>query len=398
MSEEFRLRSIALTAYGPSSLAAIGYGATAAVLPLLARDLGASVHLAATVIGLAALGPLVGSLPAGALVARVGERRALVAAGIVEAAATAATAIVPTLWLFLLTILVSNLAWTVFLLARQGYMIDAVPPALRARALSALGGTHRIGMLIGPLLGAVLIGGWGIRAPFLLAAVTSLAAAGLALTMPDLSALARAEHGDTTLREVLARHRWVLATLGTSVIVISGTRAIRAVLVPLWAEHVGLGAELISVIVAVSVGVEILLFYPAGWIMDHHGRFWVAVTCVGLMSVGFAALALAHGAWAVLAVSVLIGIGNGLGSGVVMTLGADSAPVRGRSQFLGAWRTCGEAGQVGGPLVLAALAAVAPLAAAVVLTGLVTLAGAGWVGYWVHRAAGRPSPPAEPIS
>jgi len=37
-------------------------------------------------------------------------------------------------------------------------------------------------------------------------------------------------------------------------------------------------------------------------------------------------------------VMVLIAVGNGLGSGVVMTIGADTAPTVGRSQYLGGWR------------------------------------------------------------
>jgi hypothetical protein len=41
---------------------------------------------------------------------------------------------------------------------------------------------------------------------------------------------------------------------------------------------------------------------------------------------------------------MLIAAGNGLGSGIVMTLGADTAPTRGRSQYLGAWRLCGDVG------------------------------------------------------
>ena len=44
-----------------------------------------------------------------------------------------------------------------FLIARQGFMIDAVPVGYRARALSALGGSLRVGLLVGPLLGAALI-------------------------------------------------------------------------------------------------------------------------------------------------------------------------------------------------------------------------------------------------
>ncbi|MBK7624672.1 MAG: MFS transporter [Kineosporiaceae bacterium] len=389
VSTDFRLRSIALTAYGPSALAAIGYGATLPVLPLLARHLGASVQLAALMIGLAGLGPLIASLPAGSLVDRIGERRTLVGAGVIDATAMTIMALAGNLPLFMVTALVSNIAWTAFLLARQGYMIDLVPAAHRARALSTLGGVHRIGAVVGPLLGAVLIDRWGIRAPFLLAAVASLAAAALTLTLPDLSAPARAEHAGVRMIEVLGAHRGVLFTLGTSVVVISGTRAVRAALVPLWAEHVGLDAEVISLIVGVSSAIELLLFYPAGWIMDRYGRFWVGWSCVAVMALGFCLLPLAHGAVTVQAVALVIGIGNGLGSGIVMTLGADAAPTRGRSQFLGAWRTCGEVGGVGGPLLLGGLAALAPLATAVVATGVVALVGSGWVGFWVHRAGRR---------
>ena len=39
-----------------------------------------------------------------------------------------------------LAVIFSGMTWTVFLMARQGYLIDAVPLAYRARAMSGLGG------------------------------------------------------------------------------------------------------------------------------------------------------------------------------------------------------------------------------------------------------------------
>jgi len=84
-------------------------------------------------------------------------------------------------------------------------------------------------------------------------------------------------------------------------------------------------------------------------------------------------------------VMVLIAVGNGLGSGIVMTLGADSAPEVGRPQFLGGWRLCGDIGNSGGPLLVSAVAAAAPLAAACLVIGVLGLLGTGWVGYWTHR-------------
>ena len=48
----FRLQSVAVSAYGPTVLEAMGYGAAIPLVPLLARQLGASVGLAAFVAGM----------------------------------------------------------------------------------------------------------------------------------------------------------------------------------------------------------------------------------------------------------------------------------------------------------------------------------------------------------
>ena len=82
---------------------------------------------------------------------------------------------------------------------------------------------------------------------------------------------------------------------------------------------------------------------------------------------------------------VLMAVGNGLGSGIVMTLGADAAPVEGRAQFLGGWRLCGDIGGSGGALLISAVAVAAPLAAACVVMGVAAAAGTVWVGYFTRR-------------
>jgi len=86
--ETFSLRAIAVHAYGPSALSSIGIGAVLPVLALRAKDVGASVQVAALVLALFWVGPLLASLLAGALVDRIGERRALVGAGLIAAAGT----------------------------------------------------------------------------------------------------------------------------------------------------------------------------------------------------------------------------------------------------------------------------------------------------------------------
>lgn len=384
-ASEFRFRDIALAAYGPSIVNAVGHGAVLPVLALRARDLGADVSTAALVVAALGVGSLIASLPAGALIARIGERRALTTVGALDAVAMVFAALTGSVLGLALAVTFSGMTWTVFMMARQGFMIDAVPLAYRARAMSGLGGSMRIGVFIGPLLGAGLIHFGDLTWVFWLAAAMSLASALLARTMPDFGSERRASQAPLSVASVLIAHRRTLLTLGVAVVIISAARSLRIVLLPLWADHVGLAASTTSLIFAIAAAVDMAFFFPGGWLMDNYGRFVVAVPVVATTAVGCLVLPLATTAVGVALVMVLIAVGNGLGSGIVMTIGADTAPVEGRAQFLGGWRLCGDLGGSGGGLLVGAVAAVAPLAVASVAMGAAAAAGTVWVGYFTRR-------------
>jgi MFS family permease len=388
MAGGFRFRDIALPAYGPTLVNSLGHGAMMPVLALRARELGASVAVAALVVALVGVGMLIGSLPAGAVIARIGERRALVIAGVLDAGAMAAAAVTPTVAWLAVAVVASGMMWTVFLIARQGFMIDAVPFELRARALSLLGGSHRVGLFAGPLIGAALISADGIRAVLLLAAALSLAAALLALTMPDLGAERRVvakQEGYASVASVLWRYRREMLTIGVAIAVIGASRSVRTSLMPLWAEHVGISASTTSLIFAVASGVELVMVYPGGWVMDRFGRTVTAVPVVASAALACLLVPLAGTVAAVTAVMILLAVGNGLGSGVVMTMGADTAPVQARAQFLGGMRLFGDIGMTSAPLLLSALTAALPIAAAALVLGGLGTVGTGWVAYWTRR-------------
>jgi MFS family permease len=168
-------------------------------------------------------------------------------------------------------------------------------------------------------------------------------------------------------------------------VILGMSRSLRLSLLPLWAEHVGLSASTTSLIFAGAAALDVAFMWPGGWLMDTRGRMVVAVPVVLSMAVACLLLPLATTVVSVSLVMALIACGNGLGSGIVMTLGADAAPDEGRPQFLGAWRLCGDIGNTGGPLLVGAIAATAPLATACLVVGVLGLAGAGWVGLWTHR-------------
>lgn len=382
---DFRLRDIALAAYGPSVVSAIGHGAVMPILALRTLELGADVPTAALMVALLGIGSLIASLPAGALVARIGERRALTTVGSLDAVAMVFAAVTDSVVSLGLAVVFSGMTWTVFMMARQGYMIDAVPVAYRARAMSGLGGSMRVGVFIGPLVGAGLIHVGGLTWVFWLAAAMSLASALLARSMPDFGSERRASTEHLSVTSVLIAHRRTLLTVGVAVIVISASRSLRTVLLPLWAEHVGLAASTTSLIFAAAALVDIAFFFPGGWLMDSYGRFVVAVPVVATTAAGCLLLPMATTAVTISAVMMLMAMGNGLGSGIVMTLGADTAPVDGRAQYLGGWRLCGDIGVSGGVLLVGAVAAVAPLATACLVMSAAAALGTAWVGYFTRQ-------------
>jgi MFS family permease len=389
----FTLRQIALPAFAPSLLFGLGEGAILPVIALTVRDLGGSVALAALIVTLIGIGSLLTNIPASIITARYGERWAIVGAGVWGALAMLLCMAVPSLWTFALGIFMVGMSAAVFGLARQSYLAEAVPIEFRARALSTLGGVMRIGLFVGPFLAAGVIHRVGLAGAYGVGVVAMLLSAIVAIRIPDLPHRVAASAGGAagaavlppTIRSIAVDHRRLFLTVGIGILLVSAVRASRQVVIPLWADHIGLDAATASIIYGLAGGVDMLVFYPAGKLMDRKGRNWVAVPSMTIMGLALMLTPLAHGAAAMLIASLVIGFGNGIGSGMVMTLGADYSPVHGRSHFLGVWRLLSDIGSSSGPALLSALTATLSLAAGICSTGLLALMAAGLLWYWIPR-------------
>lgn len=383
MSDEITLRGLTASAFLPTLLFGIGQGAVVPVIAFSALDLGASVGVASLVVAMAGVGQLVGDVPAGQLVSRVGERRAMVGANVALSLALAGCVLAPSVLALGAAITVTGVASAVWGVARQSYVTDVAPLHLRARALSTLGGSQRIGMFLGPFLGAGALQLVGTDGAYLLHIATAAAAGGLLLAVRDLGSHAHAGPKPRSIREVTREHLPVLRTLGMGVVVIGAVRASRQAVIPLWADHIGLDPATASLIFGVANALDMLLFYPAGKVMDSYGRAWVAVPFLLTLGVAHLLLPLTVSIATLTAVAVLMGVGNGMGSGIVMTLGADAAPAQGRAEFLGVWRVCSDAGTAAGPLLISGVTVLASLGTAIVVIGGVSLAGAWVIRRWI---------------
>jgi len=390
----FTLRRIAVSAFGPSLLFGIGEGAILPVVPLSARDLGASVPMAALIVTLIGIGSLISNIPASLITMHRGERWAIVAAAVWSAVAMALCAWTNRLDLFALGCFMVGMSQAVFSLARQSYLTEAVPVAYRARAMSTLGGAMRVGLFIGPFAAAAAIHRYGLIGAYGVGIAALVVAAVVAARIPDLetsavetgAATAAAVPPAPTWRAIVRDHRHLFITLGIGVMLVSAVRATRQAVIPLWADHLALAPSVAALIYGLAGGVEMLVFYPAGKVMDQKGRRWVAVPSMILMGLPMMLMPFTQGAATLLIAAAVIGFGNGIGSGMVMTLGADHSPRLGRVHFLGVWRLMSDIGSSCGPALLSFLAATLSLGAGIAATGLIAFAAAAQLAYWIPRA------------
>lgn len=403
-ADDFRWGPILVPAYGPSALASLGAGALVPIVPLTATAEGAGIGLAALVVALAAVGQLCGDLPAGAIATRLGERRALILAGLVDAAAMVLAYLSTSLFVLGLAVFVSGLSGSVFNLARHSWMTVAVPLRFRARALSSLGGVTRIGAFLGPFAAAATVSIWNVHAVYLFAAATGIGATLIAAGVRDLddtdgrsaapqAVRSRASAPNVTTRALVSSSRGVLRTLGVGVLLLCVARASRDSVLPLWAEAQQLDPATISIIFGIAAGLELLLVYPGGAAMDRFGRVAVGVPATAAIGLGLLLLPLTSSEVGIAVLACVMGMGNGLSSGLVLTLGSDAAPAVGRSQFLGIWRLFADVGRVGGPGLVALIAIFAPLAVGSLAVGAVSMVGSWWLAHFspqlVQRRARR---------
>jgi MFS family permease len=402
--------------YGPTLLFAIGEGAVIPLIPVIANRLGADVALAALVAAALVVGQLCGNIPAGWAVARFGERITMGVAGIVILGGLVGVVFAGTLAIFAAAVFLIGFCAASFSLARHSFMTTRVPLHFRARALSLLGGTFRLGMFVGPFISAALLGIFGDeKASILFFAVCQVATILLVFLGPDpektvpAGGVADSRRGDSRDAEdtgepvsgaiptaervgvfrTMWRFRAVLARLGLAAASLSAVRSARQVVLPLWGVSLGLDASTIAVVVGVSGAIDFALFYASGQVMDRFGRLWAALPAMVLMGASFLALAFTHdlssaAMWFAMFAAVL-GVGNGLSSGILLTLGADLAPPEEPAAFLGSWRTLTDAGGAVAPVLISALTATVSLSGAVGAMGVIAALGAFGFVRWVPR-------------
>ena len=371
--------SIIVSAYLPTLMSSLGYGAVIPLIPLTAVHIGASAALAAAIAALVGIGQIIGDVPAGWLVTKIGEKWSLVMAMLINAVALVSMGLVHHFGLLAVAVLVNGMAGAVYGIARQNYLTVAIPYRYRARALSTLGGVFRVGWFVGPMAGSWILREASMSWAYGFASIASVLAAAVTTVMPDLPPVdvpqTAVDDAPTKISTwtIAKQNSKVLWTTGLGVTALMVVRSARRSLLPLWCHANGLSPATTDLIYAWSMAADVLLFLPGGALMDRFGRWWVAVPSIFIQALALLTLPLAHTATTIGIVALIIGIGNGASSGIVMTLGSDASPNIGRPQFLAAWRLLSDTGSAMGPIVVTLVTLAWPLSAASIVMSIIGL-------------------------
>lgn len=380
--------------YIPAGLLAFCRGLLLPTLPLFADSFGVSLSLIGIVLAGEALGMLIADAPAGYLVRRMEPKLAMMVGVAIMGAAAVGSALAPTIWALLITRVILGAGESLWNISRHAYLTHATLNQRRGGVMGLFAGVSRFGVFVGPAVGGAVAGAWGLRAPFALYALVVLITLLLLLLLVPREERPGGAPSSRRRREARAALRSsapVLLNAGAGQLMLQLLRAGRDALVPLYGASVlGLAAPAVGLIVSAASLIDFTLFYPAGVILDRYGRKAAVIPSFILQGAAMALLPVTTGFSSLLLIAAVGGLGNGISTGSMMTLGADLAPRPAIAEFLALWRLIGDAGFVSGPLLVGFVAGAAGLPAASITIGALGGLSALWFAHRVPETLTRP--------
>ena len=370
-------RRLILPVYLPSLMTSVAQSATAILLPLYMLSLGHSVAAASFIVAMRGIGLLLTDIPAGLIANRFGDKTSMLVGYLTMMIALVLLSISDHQGVIVLAAALTGTSMSFALLGRMSYITDSVAGEERGRALALMAGLQRAGSLLGPLIFGAIAKHFSYETTFaVMACLLIIAVLSVAIFAVHHEIPHRRQVPLTAMFGIFIRYKKILLTVGLGGLCLMMVRNARILLFPLVGHSIGMDAVQIGMLFSLSSVVDMLMFYPAGQIMDNVGRKWTAVPGILVLSLSLLLLALFPSMTGMLIFTILSGLGNGITTGVLVTIGSDVAPDVERGQFLGIWRLQNDLGYSASPLLVGALSNIASLSVAAMCISGVGLAGA----------------------
>lgn len=368
----------------------IGFGLVLPILPLWAKQLGASPVQIGILTASYAVAQLLFAPVWGRLSDRHGRRPVILISLAGSAVAALVIGLAGTLLVLLIARVVQGIAGASYA-AAQAYVADVTSPEDRARGMGLIGAAFGLGFVLGPAIGAVF-SAVNQRLPFLVA--SGLAAANLVLAARRLPESRRPGAGAaapvprlTIIRRALSSRDlaplvWLSFTATFAFVGMEATFALFGEARFSYDQvQMGLLFTYIGVMAVFSQG------FLVGRVVARWGESRVMIGGLAGTAAGLLLVAVSHNLGLLLPALALLAVASGLVFSATTALISLAAGDREQGMVLGLTASVGSAARIAGPLVGTALFEHAGIAVPLVLGAcLFALCAAGAV-----RVVGRPA-------
>ena len=360
----------------PTFLVHLTRGLLVSSLPLLIlQDYNLSTAHVGLAVGAVGLGKIIGDIPSGIVLGRIGAKKLMIVSGVVITVSSLIALISISITSFPLLVLsmgVFGVGQGAGVLSRLAMVSDNIDKAQRGTVSAYLGGSARIAMAVGPVIAGLIS---SISLVFIVQAVC----AGISVTVVmiwGMSDAATREHVTSICPQ--KSHLEILIPVSIFALGLQIIRECRKLIIPLVGYEIALTADRIGWYASLSNTADAVLFPAAGWIMDKYGRVFCGVVSVSIMSVSQLIVVPGLSESILVISAILSGVGNGLSSGIQVALGADLAPSVGKAEFLGFFRLVADSGEFIGPAIVGVVSRFTSIATMINVICTLALAGVVW--------------------
>ncbi len=304
----------------------IGFAGSRLAVPLFAVDQGAGPFVVGTIVALYAALPCVLALPMGRMADRIGYKLPLLcgASGIFVAL------LLPWLWPSVTTLYfvasLLGISFMTFQLSIQTLVGAIAGPEARARNFSLLSLGYASANFGGPLIAGVLIDNIGHARTFALLAVAVVPAIAMAATgsrwIPNVHAKTAAVRGGLFELLKIKTLRHTLIASG----IVSSAWDVYQFFMPIYGRSLGMSATAIGSVLSAFAIAIILVRVLLPFAVKRLGETQTLTYAMFVACAAFCLFPLFSNAWALAAVSFLLGVGAGVGQPLSMTLVFNASP------------------------------------------------------------------------
>lgn len=346
-----------------------GQGVISPILPLYADSFGVSTAMVGATVTAFGLARLVTNVPAGIFADRRGRRSLLIGGPLVTAIGMFGSGMSTSIWMLLAFRFVAGLGSGLYMTGAQIYLLDIAAPEQRGRFIATNQGALLVGVGFGPAIGGLLADTYSLSTPFNVVAVGALVTAiygwfrlpetlttGHASTDPAVQVNA-ADPSSAPSRFALLRSSDFLAVGFVTIGVFSVRAGVRQTLVPLQLNQVfGVEVAELGLLFTLLGLIGMVLIWPAGWAADRFGPKTLIVPTAALITVGVTVVAVADSLPLFITGLTISAVGSSITGPAPAAYVANLVEEDQRGAAMGMYRTFGDIGVVGSPVISGILA------------------------------------------